>query len=343
MKRETLLFIAYHQNKESVSEDIVDRLEDLLIDTRVVRVIIDVTDYENACKSIDNVLEQEYPDVIFAEGAACFYAHQLVGYNRICLNPQFMISSLVSPSEVEKYKKLESRQFSYDRDIDIENNTFCFGLFTDTCDEESKRQFLMMYYPNVDFVDDSDTTYSIKDAIKVLVKIIKCSDWLEEGKKGVVFVNYGLTLTKASATFCKKVEDYDIPTGVCLIGEEAFYGMEDLKRVTFPSTLKHLGASAFKGCIQLKEIELPPVVNEIPAQCFYGCRSLEKVKLPDTIYAIKEKAFAGTSLKEVELPDSVRYISPNAFEPDVRISVSASRITRLLKAYQLMIFTKKHF
>ena len=55
MKRETLLFIAYHQNKESVSESAVDKLRKLLIDIRVVRVIIDVTDYENACKSIDGI------------------------------------------------------------------------------------------------------------------------------------------------------------------------------------------------------------------------------------------------------------------------------------------------
>lgn len=329
MKKDTLLFIAYHQNKESVSESAVDKLRKLLIDIRVVRVIIDVTDYKNACKSIDNVLEQEHPDIIFAEGAACFYTHQLVGYNRICLNPQLMISSLVSPSEVEKFKELELKQFSYDRKKDKERHTYCFGLLSETCDEESKRKFLMMYYPNTIPVCETDETFSIRDAISVYVHGIKYST---SSENGVSFTDYGRTLLKADYVFFRGIEEYEIPSDVSSIEERAFFGMEELRKVTFPRNMRLLGQSAFESCIRLKEIELPLGLKTVPEYCFCGCSSLEKVKLPDTIYAIREKAFAGTSLKEVEIPDSVQYISPTAFDPGVKLSASASRIVEWMKS-----------
>jgi predicted esterase YcpF (UPF0227 family) len=95
-----------------------------------------------------DLCEKEKPDLIIGCSQGGFYAHQLSGYKRICINPaldlsrdadikigkhQFIINrkdsiqSYTITSEMHQaYQAMEARQFDHVTDFDKEN---CYGLF----------------------------------------------------------------------------------------------------------------------------------------------------------------------------------------------------------------------
>lgn len=81
-----------------------------------------------------------------------------------------------------------------------------------------------------------------------------------------------------------------IPEGVTCIGENAFWGHSQLRRVTIPESVTSIGKNAFRGCSSLRDINIPKGVTSIPASAFVDCRNLtdigriEEVELVGTQY-----------------------------------------------------------
>ena len=126
-----------------------------------------------------------------------------------------------------------------------------------------------------------------------------------------------------------------------------FFGFNDLKSVTLPSTLKKISSRAFFACtlqtihfddIQNSQlayvgdaafnqawftsIELPDSLTEIGESVFMGCQNLSSVKLPSNLKSIGKRAFSmcGTKddpskgLTEIDIPDTVTSIGSYAFD-----------------------------
>ena len=108
----------------------------------------------------------------------------------------------------------------------------------------------------------------------------------------------------------KKVE---IPEGVEIIEEEAFWGCSNLIKITLPSTITSIGKGAFLGTgitsfnypqnitnipniafqnTNLKEFSVPEKVTEIGDSAFYDCADLEKITIPKSVTYIGTGAFA---------------------------------------------------
>jgi uncharacterized repeat protein (TIGR02543 family) len=62
--------------------------------------------------------------------------------------------------------------------------------------------------------------------------------------------------------------------GVESIGNYAFYGLENLQRVTLPNSVKSIGMYAFKGCNYLQSIVLGDNVEKIDKFAFHGCKQM---------------------------------------------------------------------
>ena len=60
-------------------------------------------------------------------------------------------------------------------------------------------------------------------------------------------------------------------------------------------------------------LALPSALKVIDAEAFYGDTSLDEVTLPDRIEEIRDRAFAGSSVRKINLPDSLRLIADDAF------------------------------
>ncbi len=100
--------------------------------------------------------------------------------------------------------------------------------------------------------------------------------------------------------------------------EQQFGNCLSLQRVELPEGLRTIGAYVFQGCQNLKEITFPSSLKEIGRLAFLNCLALEKVDLPEGLETISEMAFGLCfNLAELEIPSSVREIGPDAFNSTI--------------------------
>lgn len=81
----------------------------------------------------------------------------------------------------------------------------------------------------------------------------------------------------------KKIKEIKIEEGITYIGSDTFSGCENLKNVSFPTTLKEIGMSAFGGCKNLKDVNLPSDLEVLGQHCFSYCDSIKEISIPDSV------------------------------------------------------------
>lgn len=86
-----------------------------------------------------------------------------------------------------------------------------------------------------------------------------------------------------------EVEEYTVMHGVVSIGDEAFSGHPNLRKVMLPEGLAVIGRRAFKAC-----------------------RKLEDVNIPESVEAIGDEAFLDTSLRAFSIPAALQMLGGNA-------------------------------
>ena len=105
-----------------------------------------------------------------------------------------------------------------------------------------------------------------------------------------------------------------IPGTVTVIGEAAFYGLEDLAEISIPNGVTQIGRTAFYNCTSLTSMKLPDSVTAIGAYAFDGDAALESINIPDGVTLIGGSAFYDCkSLRNITIPDSVTQIGNFAF------------------------------
>ena len=128
------------------------------------------------------------------------------------------------------------------------------------------------------------------------------------------FVPDGVNTIGRQAFYTIDIKHVQIPEGVTVIEESAFWGCSNASEILLPTTLRSIGRMAFCYCSSIKSINIPEVLNYIPQGAFLGCISLEGIVLPEGILSIGDFAFQGcTSLKTITIPSSVSYIGTRAF------------------------------
>jgi hypothetical protein len=107
----------------------------------------------------------------------------------------------------------------------------------------------------------------------------------------------------------------EIPAGVEVVGESAFFGCDHLESVSMPDGLREIGDHAFNYCPELKGVVLPDGVERIGSWAFYYSTGLETVEIPDSVTEIGDHAFAACyALASVRIPPRVTEITPDAFD-----------------------------
>ena len=69
-------------------------------------------------------------------------------------------------------------------------------------------------------------------------------------------------------------------TGETAIGESAFSGCSNIKRITLSGIIASIGSNAFAGCVGLTEITIPNSVTSIGESIFHGCGNLISISIP---------------------------------------------------------------
>ena len=110
-----------------------------------------------------------------------------------------------------------------------------------------------------------------------------------------------------------KIESFDIPEGVKMIGDYAFAG-RGLKYVKLSSTIEIIGDFAFMGCRLLENIEISKNVKHIGNNAFNNCDKLKKIILPLGLLSIGNSAFYWCrSISSITIPASTISIGINPF------------------------------
>ena len=116
----------------------------------------------------------------------------------------------------------------------------------------------------------------------------------------------------------------EMPASIISIGKNAFYNCRGLRHVTIPDGVTRIEEGAFSFCDFLAYVKMPDSVTHIGGQAFFRCSRLTSVEIPASVISIGEEAFGGCQwLKDVTIAGNVRSIGKGAF-PSVPLTVSVA-------------------
>ena len=109
------------------------------------------------------------------------------------------------------------------------------------------------------------------------------------------------------------IESVVVPPNVRIM-KKAYSGLPNLKKVTIQTNkLTEIGEDAFYGCDNLEDINIPDGVTRIGKGAFELNFSLRKINIPSSVTYIAENAFACTHLDSIDIPAGVTFIGRGAF------------------------------
>ncbi len=113
---------------------------------------------------------------------------------------------------------------------------------------------------------------------------------------------------------CESLEKIDFGQEVAQINKEAFRGCKSLKSVYLPSNIKKVGESAFRDCVSLKSLTVVGDGLEISERCFENCASLKNIELENSITELYSGVFNSCkSLETIKLPEKLTILGESAF------------------------------
>ena len=122
-----------------------------------------------------------------------------------------------------------------------------------------------------------------------------------------------LTIKESAFAGMNRLKSVFIPSSVKEIDNNAFDGCDSLESVTLSDSIIYLGDYMFRNCYALSSINLPTHISSIPVGFFQNCTSLSEVTLPNNILSIDSNAFRGcTSITSLKLPNLI-FIGKHAF------------------------------
>jgi len=110
------------------------------------------------------------------------------------------------------------------------------------------------------------------------------------------------------------ITDVTIPSGVTVIGQNAFQDCSSVTSINIPSGVTSIGNSAFRRCTSLASVNIPSGVTKIENYTFANCTALTSINIPSGVTSIEQYAFDTCSaLTSVTIPSSVTSIGGSAF------------------------------
>ena len=122
-----------------------------------------------------------------------------------------------------------------------------------------------------------------------------------------------------------------IPEGYDRLGDNAFNGQNKVETFNLPSTLKLIGESAFENCGALTSITLNEGLENIGKRAFVGT-NLTDITFPSTLRIINDAAFADLKdIKDLKFNAGLYYIGNTAFGLNSAITLNTIQIPASVK------------
>lgn len=122
-----------------------------------------------------------------------------------------------------------------------------------------------------------------------------------------------------------------IPEGYDRLGDNAFNGQNKVETFNLPSTLKLIGESAFENCGALTSITLNEGLENIGKRAFVGT-NLTEISFPHSLRIINDAAFADLKdIKDLKFNAGLYYIGNTAFGLNSAITLNTIQIPASVK------------
>lgn len=135
--------------------------------------------------------------------------------------------------------------------------------------------------------------------------------------------------------YAESIKTIVIEDGVTSIGNNAFYGCQNMTGINIPASVKTIGRCAFGECDKLRTVNLPEGLKKIGDNAFQACCFLTKITIPGTVTSIGDFAFYDCiNLKTITIPASVTNLGDSMFYDcssltDIYVSPSNNAYTSL--------------
>jgi hypothetical protein len=127
---------------------------------------------------------------------------------------------------------------------------------------------------------------------------------------------YGVTYSEDKKILIKgneKLEEYTVPEGTEVIGNDDWGKMTNLNSIVLPEGLIEIGELAFSGCMGLTKLQIPSTVKEIGPYAF-EFTMLRMAVIPEGVKVLNNDVFDGCFLLgSVMLPSTLERIEDHAF------------------------------
>ncbi len=113
----------------------------------------------------------------------------------------------------------------------------------------------------------------------------------------------------------KNSEVLEVSEGITMLGSGVFSGMEKVKKLILPDSLKYIGGDALSGMESLEELNLPDSVEYIgPNGCMY-MSSIKKLTMPMNLKHLGSQAFSECiSLEEIVFNEKLSFFGQYALK-----------------------------
>lgn len=121
------------------------------------------------------------------------------------------------------------------------------------------------------------------------------------------------TVNRHAFLMVKSLTNIVFPASLTRIGESAFAGAENIRRLDFPDALTVVDRNAFATCQAVTDVPSLGQVSSLAPDTFRSCESLARVSLPAGLTGIGVNVFQRTALSRIVIPPGVRKIDHGAF------------------------------
>ena len=114
--------------------------------------------------------------------------------------------------------------------------------------------------------------------VSVFLIIFSAWRW-EMGKNGEGYrlITEGTVVTDIEV-YTEEMITVVIPDGITVVGEKAFFNVENLKTVIFPDTIVLIEEFAFSECFGIEKLTFPDSLCYIAPCAFYRCEELSQIE-----------------------------------------------------------------
>ena len=115
----------------------------------------------------------------------------------------------------------------------------------------------------------------------------------------------------------KELKNLTFGKNVKLVDKYMFTNCSGLESVYLTDSITSVGLWGFRGCTSLKTVRFSKNLSQVSDYGFYGCTSLDNVKFTASMTSVADHSFSNcTSLRNLDLGSSLLVIGPSAFEND---------------------------